>query len=212
MVIAHPHPRLVRGGLVAATLVVSAQMAAASQGRPSVVIQPIQTRSSGWAATPPALGEVAAELLISEVVGSGRFRVVDPRMLEGLATAEGAVDYVLSGAVVECSLEKKRRGFGGFIPVPLLGGVRSARTEATVAITLRLVSTASGEVVSVGSGRGIASRKTVAVGGLGLRAGSTGGAGYSSSAEDSRDALLGEAVRGAVREAARQLLAAAEPR
>jgi curli biogenesis system outer membrane secretion channel CsgG len=179
------------------------------QSRPSVSVATLHVNGSGWASAPPALSEVASELLTAELVGSGRFRVIDRDVPVQQTTGACETDFIITGSVVRFSTEKKRRGFGGFIPVPFLGGVNSSRTEAVVEITLRLVSPVSGEIVAASSGRGAASRKAVAVGGLTL-AGATGGAGFSNSSEEFRDSLLGDALRRAVQEATRQLLVAAE--
>ena len=172
------------------------------------------------------VGAVAAELLIEQLLASGRFRVLDPAQLEALQLDGARIDagrggrrraparrpapgevYLLRGSVTRLGTDERSIGGGGG-GGGLLGvlGVRVRQTQ--VGLAARLVDAATGEVVASVSAVGRSKKGTGALlGGLGAG----GGGAIVADARDSASAL-GQAMERAVRELGRELGVAAERR
>jgi curli biogenesis system outer membrane secretion channel CsgG len=88
----------------------------------------------------------------------------------------------------------------------VLLGQHGNRTESVIGLTIRVIDVRSGEVVATATTEGVASRRNVSLGAVGLLARGPGGFGFSSGASGSREALLDEAMQDAVYEAAVSLV------
>jgi curli biogenesis system outer membrane secretion channel CsgG len=189
---------------------------AAGGDRPTLAIVDFETRPAGSILPPPGLGSALAELMLSRLVESGKYRVLDGRWVEQTREnltpisqlelmrqhlSDAGVDYVLLGSMQRFSMEDRRRTYGAGVVVPLITGVRRNKTELAVAITVRVVDVRSGEIAITAASQATANRSNLSLGALGLfRHG--GGGGFSKSSSGSREAMLDEAIRRAVAAAA----------
>ena len=142
-----------------------------------------------------------SELLINELVNNGTYTVVDRSKLEqalrqqnrsGAVDASTAaeigkqlgVDAVLIGTITRFNIDKQSGG-GGFMGV----GGSSSKTKASVQIDVRLISTASGDILATARATGEAdqSENSISVRGV-----------SGSSNSSNEDALLSAAVDKAV--------------
>jgi curli biogenesis system outer membrane secretion channel CsgG len=192
--------------------------------RPTLAIVDFETRPAGTILPPPGLGSALAELMLTCLVQSGKYRVLDgrwvaprPEDFEDAAQmhtirrhlAESGVDYVVIGSMQRFSVEDRRRAYGGGVIIPLIGGLRRNKLELAVAITVRVVDVRSGEIATIATSQGTANRNNVAAGVLGFF-NHGGGGGFSKSSSGSRDAMLDEAIRRAVVTAAQGVINAAD--
>ena len=131
--------------------------------------------------------EACQDVFVTELVKSGKFRVVEREQLEALMqeknlTLSGDVDtstavrvgkllgvnYLLTGAVTEYgttshSVDTPSGGLGGhWVP-----GVSVGKNEFVAAVNARLIDTSTGEIVWADEGRGSETNSRVHVGGFG---------------------------------------------
>jgi curli biogenesis system outer membrane secretion channel CsgG len=206
-------------GLIRLTVATGA-VAQPSDARPSVAIADVAVTPGGWMLPPPQLSATIVELMTNELVGSARFHLYDgqwliPETEAGgqadlvrlrAAAAERHVDYVVLGRLTAFSSEHQKKGFGGVVPLPLLGGFSRERSQLRVALAFRIVDVRTGEIVASVSGDGVGQRRSTAGGGFGVVHGLPIGALVSvAQAHSARDAMLDEAVRQAVHAAALEL-------
>ena len=194
-----------------------------SATRPTIAIADVAITPGGWTLAPPQLGAAIAQLLLDELVTSARFRVVDGQWLVPEAEANrgrvaldrlranaaaSQVDYLVLGTVTAFSTEQHARRGGGLLPRPFIaGGLARQETLTTVGVTFRIVDVRTGEVVTTTTAEGRGKRKVTALGLLSVVHGlPIGGGGSSHFSPSSRDAMLDEAVRDAVRGAAAALV------
>lgn len=204
-------------GIIRVTVATGA-MAQDAAARPSVAIADVAITPGGWTLPPPQLSGTIVELLMNELVSSQRFHLYDGQWLvpeseaggrvnlERLraAAAERRVDYLVLGRLTGFSSESKKKGFGAVLPVPFaLGGFSRDQAQLRVSMAFRLVDVRTGEIVASVSGDGIGRRRATAIGGLGVVHGLPLGAlAGAARAHSARDAMLDEAVRMAVHNAA----------
>jgi curli biogenesis system outer membrane secretion channel CsgG len=201
-------------------IVATGAMAQDAAARPSLAIADIAITPGGWTLPPPQLSGTIVELMMNELVGSQRFHLYDGQWLVPeseagghanlvrlrAAAAERRVDYLVLGRLTAFTNERKKKGFGGVIPVPFIGGFSREQALLKVAMTFRIVDVRSGEVVASVSGEGVGRRRSTGGGGLGVVHGLPIGAiAGAARARGARDAMLDEAVRMAVRNAALEL-------
>jgi curli biogenesis system outer membrane secretion channel CsgG len=170
---------------------------------------------------PPHFGETVADLLASRLVTLGSFRVFDRGVLpepdqgrrlpldaiREIARQSG-VDYVVLGAVTRFGNEKKNTR-GGLLGIPFLGGGGKSSQESSVGLTIRVIDVRTGEIVSTTTSLGAASKSHRTVAGGGLVHGLPVGGLITSSSSGSLDRLVGEALVGAIDDAAASLAKAA---
>jgi curli biogenesis system outer membrane secretion channel CsgG len=125
----------------------------------------------------------AQDIFVTELVKSGKFRVVDREQLDALMreknlTLSGDVDpksairigkllgvnYLLTGAVTEYGYSEKGAHSGGLGRLP---GFGVGKKEFTAAMNARLIDSNTGEVVWADEARGSESTVKVEVGGIG---------------------------------------------
>jgi curli biogenesis system outer membrane secretion channel CsgG len=200
---------------------------AAAQPRelPRVAIADFEVTPSGSMLPPPQLGATLAQLMLHRLVAATQFHVYDPQFLRAAGSAsrsrqaeaalradarEAGVDYLVLGSVTQFSMEQKQRGFGGgglihHLPIGGLGGRQTS--SLCLSIVVRVVDVRTGEVVTTTTAEGRGKRKGTALGLLSVVHGlPIGGGGSSHFSPSSRDAMLDEAVRDAVRGAAAALV------
>ncbi len=188
--------------------------------RPTVAIAAFDTDRTGWV-PPPHFGETVADLLASRLVDLGAFRVFDRGLLpesapgqrasfdaiRGLAEQSG-VDYVVLGAVTRFANEKKT-SHSGLLGVPFLGAGGKSSQESSVGLTIRVIDVRTGEIVSTTTSLGAASKSDRTLGGGAIVHGLPVGALHTTGSTGSLDRLVGNALAGAVDDAAAVLTKAA---
>lgn len=158
------------GTLVTLALVLSAAHARA-QDRPRVAVLPFDNRTDWWAQD---MGDVAADMLVTRLVGSGEFSVIERERLDAILEEQGfqlsgqvnpddvvrigrlaGVMYMITGSVTRFSIDE--------IGTRVLGR-NVGYTEAQSAMNVRVVSIETGEIVTAMEGAG--SKRLVNVSGV----------------------------------------------
>jgi len=125
----------------------------------------------------------AQDVFVTELVKSGKFRVVEREQLEALMKEKGltlsgdvdpstavrvgkllGVNYLLTGAVTEYGAEDKGAHGGSFRGLPSFG---VHKKTFTAALNARLIDTSTGEIVWADEARSEDSHSSVDVGGFG---------------------------------------------
>jgi curli biogenesis system outer membrane secretion channel CsgG len=199
-------------------------LAQEAQARPSVAIADVAITPGGWTLPPPQLSATIIEMMMGELVASERFHVYDgqwlvpereaggPLNLERLraAATERRMDFIVVGSLTAFSTENKKRKFGGLVPTPFLaGGVTRQQAQLRVELAFRMVDVRTGEVIAsvFGQGMGIRRATGVAAGGIiGRALPLPVGAFAVATLPAARDAMLDEAVKQAVHNAALELV------
>ncbi|HTM25127.1 MAG TPA: CsgG/HfaB family protein [Vicinamibacterales bacterium] len=189
--------------------------------RPTLAIADIAVSPGGWTLPPPQMGAAIIDLLLGELVTSQQFHVYDGQWLVPQdeiggraniahlreAAAERHVDYLVLGSVTAFSMVQTGNRGGGILPLHAAGGlgvVSVNRSQLAVAVNFRIVDVRTGEIVTTGSGQGTGTRKSGGLALLGLLRGlplPLAAAGAHTVA-NARDAMLAEALKRAVHDAA----------
>jgi len=205
-------------------LAVTARPSGAQENpKPTIAIADVAITPGGWTLPPPQLSGTIVELMLDELVTSERFHLYDGQWLvpesdagfrtnlERLraAAAERRVDYLVLGSLTAFSTEEKKKRFGGVIPTPfLIGGVTKDQAQLHVELRFRVVDVRTGEIVATATGEGIGIRRATGVAAGGFIGGAVPvpvGALAAARLPAARDAMLDEALRQAVRNAALSL-------
>jgi curli biogenesis system outer membrane secretion channel CsgG len=213
-------------GIVRVTVATGA-MAQEASARPAVAIADVAISPGGWTLPPPQLSSTVIELMMNELVSSQRFHVYDGQWLvpeseagghadfERLraAAVERHLDYIVLGRLTAFSSERQKKGLGGVIPLPFIGGGFSRdQSLLRVSLAFRLIDVRTGEIIASVSGDGLGRRRATLGGGFGVVHGIPVGAiAGAAQAHTARDAMLQEAVRQAVHAAAVELSRRALP-
>ena len=192
--------------------------------RPNIAIADVQVTPGGWTIPPPQMGGAIVELVVGELVESRQFHVYDGQWLVPqrevgggvdlghlrAVAAERHMDYVVLGSVTAFSIVQQRSNGGAFVPLHTIapgGAYTSARSVVAVDVVFRVVDVRTGEIVSTALGQGKGSRKSTGVGVIGflkcLPLPFIGG--VSNNVANARDAMLDDALRQAVHNAAQSL-------
>jgi len=224
--------KLARAATVSMTMAMLAAPAAAQSKRPTVAILDLDygTINHWWSGTWD-IGKGVADLIVDGLVEDGAYRVIERKRLDALLAEQNfsnsdradpsaakvaklgkalGVKYLLVGSITKFGTEQKDMkvggggwGGGGFG----LGKVGTKKGKATVAVTVRMVDTTTGEIMASAKGEGISSRSGLLLGGGGGGgAGALGGIEMGSS--DYKDTVLGEATEAAVKQVVAKLVAA----
>lgn len=168
--------------LLLAVLAAPAVTSAASSEKPRIAVIEFKNKADNqWWYHGGA--EAAQDVFVTELVKSGKFRVVEREQLQALMaeknlTLSGDVDpstavrigkllgvnYLLTGAVTEYGVTEK----GGHAPgLRRLPGVSASKKTFVAAMNARLIDTSTGEIVWADEARGEESSARVFVGGFG---------------------------------------------
>ena len=192
---------------------------------PTLAVLDFVVDRNGGLALPRSFGASAADLLVNQLVESGRFRVLDRLWLQGrgmpatdrdpllesirIAAIAEDVDYLVLGSINRYSTVDRNRTYGGAVfRIPLLGGVHRNRTESMIALTVRVIDVRTGQIVAGATPEGTASHKKLSLAAFGVFGGGGGGDGPNG-AVAMRDALVNSALQQAVVGAGRALVSAA---
>jgi curli biogenesis system outer membrane secretion channel CsgG len=190
--------------------------------KPTVAIADVAVSPGAWTLPPPQLGAAIIQLLVDELVSARQFHVFDGewlvpesetggrvnvQRLREAATAK-QVDYIVLGAVTAFSTSTNVSRAGGILPRPMgMGGYSRSGTQTAVAINFRIVDVRTGEIVTTAAAQGIGKRHSTGLGLLGIFRGLPLPIAAAAASHDvhARDAMLDEALRAAVHNAAQTL-------
>ncbi len=131
--------------------------------------------------TPQVLGEGLSDMLVTALVQTGCFKVLERETLQEIKeelemlgvkpkqTLKGA-DFLLTGAITAFEMDAGGMGGGGglLLPVPILGGVKIGKQKAHIALDLRVVRIRDAEVILAKTVEGKSERWRFGVGGGGI--------------------------------------------
>lgn len=214
------------GFIVAAT----AAPAAAQSSRPTVALLDLDFGSvQQWWSGNWDIGKGVADLVVDELVNDGSYRVIERKRLDAILAEQNfsnsdradpsaasvasigkalGVRYLIVGSITKFGTENRRLGVnaGAFGRGRFgAGRVGTSKGKATVAITLRMVDTSTGEIMASAKGEAESSRSGLLLGGSGS-AGGGGFGGVEMGSSDFRESVLGEATEKAVADVSAQLV------
>jgi curli biogenesis system outer membrane secretion channel CsgG len=217
---------------VAAALILAAP-AQAQSSRPTVALMDLEFGAvQKWWEGNWDIGKGIADLIVDGLVEDGSYRVIERKMLDkllaeqNLAASDRAepgndtvakigrllkVKYLITGSITKFGTENKSLGVGGGGFGRLggaLGSVGTKKGKATVAIALRVIDTATGEIMASAKGEGESKRTGLMLGGGGAGTGGGGFGGVQMGSSDFRETVLGEATEAAVKMSVEKLIAA----
>jgi curli biogenesis system outer membrane secretion channel CsgG len=224
--------KLARAGAVAMGLMMFAAPVAAQSKRATVAILDLDFGAiHNWWGYNWDIGKGVADLIVDGLVEDGSYRVIERKRLDAILAEQNfsnsdradpsaakvvslgkalGVRYLLVGSITKFGTENKdmKVGGGGWGGGKFgLGNVGTKKGKATVAVTVRMVDTTTGEILASAKGEGTSSRSGLMLGGGG---GGGGGAlgGISMGSSDFRETVLGEATESAVKQVVTKLVAA----
>jgi curli biogenesis system outer membrane secretion channel CsgG len=179
------------------------------------------------------VGKGIADLIVEKLVKSGTYRVIERKAIQTIMTEQNlsnsdrfdpntaakigkliGADAIIMGSIVTFGRDDKQTKVGGGVFGDRLGkygigGVGRKNSTAVVALTARLVSTDTGEILTVANGKGESSRSGTSVLGAGASGGSGGGGAIDMTSSNFANTVIGEAVNAATTALAGELNAGA---
>ena len=189
----------------------------------------VQSDVSAIFGTRQDVGKGIADLLVDKLVTDGRYSLIERKAIDKIMAEQNfsnsdrvdpnsaaklgrvlGVDAIVIGSITQFGRDDKSTtvggtAFGGLAGRYGLGGVGTRKAKAVVGISARLVSTDTGEILAVASGKGESDRSGTMLGGAGGSYGGGGGGSFDMSSKNFGDTILGEAVNKAVDDVAARL-------
>lgn len=213
---------------MAATLPAAAQ---SRSSRPTVAVLDLDFGSvQQWWSGNWDIGKGVADLIVDELVNDGTFRVIERKRLDAILAEQNfsnsdradpsaasvakigkalGVKYLVVGSITKFGTENRNVGVGGgaFGGGRFgLGRVGTSKGKATVALTVRMIDTSTGEILISAKGQAESSRSGLLLGGGG-GAGAGGAGEVEMGSSDFRETILGEATEKAVTQVATNMVA-----
>jgi curli biogenesis system outer membrane secretion channel CsgG len=222
--------------VVAVSLLAVAVATAQQKKRVAVMNFDYATVSSSVAqifGTNQDIGKGIADMLVDKLVNDGTYSVIERKALDKILAEQNfsnsdradptsaakigkvlGVDAIVIGSVTQFGRDDKNTSVGGAAIGGItgrfgIGGVSKKESKAVVAITARMINTDTAEILASATGRGESQRSGTNLLGAGGSNTALGGGGLDMSSSNFANTILGEAVRGAVNQAAQQLEAKA---
>jgi curli biogenesis system outer membrane secretion channel CsgG len=174
------------------------------------------------------VGKGVADLLVEKLVQDGTLSVIERKAIDKIVAEQNfsnsdradpntaakigrllGVDAIIMGSIVQFGRDDKSTNIGGGVLSGVtrkygLGGVGTKSSKAVVALSARMVSTDTGEILAVSNGKGESTRSGTAL--LGSGGGTVTGTGaYDMQSSNFANTILGEATNLAVVGLAKQL-------
>ncbi|MDQ6701199.1 MAG: curli production assembly protein CsgG [Acidobacteriota bacterium] len=189
----------------------------------------VQSDVSAIFGTRQDVGKGIADLLVDKLVTDGQYSLIERKAIDKIMAEQNfsnsdrvdpnsaaklgrvlGVDAIVIGSITQFGRDDKSTtvggtAFGGLAGRYGLGGVGTRKAKAVVGISARLVSTDTGEILAVASGKGESDRSGTMLGGAGGSFGGGGGGSFDMSSKNFGDTILGEAVNKAVGDVAARL-------
>lgn len=175
------------------------------------------------------VGKGISDLVVNNLVKSGVYSVIERAALEKVLAEQNfsnsdradsttaaqlgrilGVDAIIIGSITQFGRDDKTTNVGGGMLGGItgrfgIGGVSKRESKAVVAISARLVSTETAEILTVASGKGESNRSGTSLLGAGGSSSASGNAAYDMSSSNFAQTILGEAVHEAVNSLSREL-------
>jgi len=214
--------------IVAAT----AALPAYPQAKPRVAVMDfdygtVQSYVSSIFGTNADVGRGLSDLIVTKLVQDGKFSVIERKMLDKVLAEQNfsnsdradstsaakigkilGVDAIIVGSITQFGRDDKKTGLGGFghsLDKYGMGGVGVSKAKAVVALTARVVSTDTAEILAVANGKGESTRSGTNLLGGGGSGWSGGGGHIDMSASNFANTILGEATTQAANDLVTQL-------
>jgi curli biogenesis system outer membrane secretion channel CsgG len=224
------------GRAAAASMALAAALAAApamaQSKRPTVAILDLDYGTiDNWWGGNYDVGKGVADLIVDGLVEDGSYRVIERKRLDAILAEQNfsnsdradpsaakvaklgkalGVKYLLVGSITKFGTENKdmKVGGGGWGGGKFgIGNVGTKKGKATVALTVRMIDSTTGEIMASAKGEGTSSRSGLLLGGGG--GGGAGGlGGIEMGSSNFRETVLGEATEAAVKMVVTKLVAA----
>jgi curli biogenesis system outer membrane secretion channel CsgG len=219
-----------------AALILFAMSAQAQKKRVAILNFDYGTVQSGVQAIFGAnqdIGKGISDLLVDKLVSDGTYSVIERKMLDKIVAEQNfsnsdradansaakigkilGVDAIVIGSITQFGRDDKKTTVGGGALGGVtgrfgLGGVSKNDSKAVVAITARLISTDTAEILASATGRGESKRSGASLVGSGGSSSNLGAGGLDMMSSNFANSILGEAVNSAVGSVAQQLEAKA---
>lgn len=175
------------------------------------------------------VGKGISDLLVQRLVEGGTYSVIERQAINKIMAEQNfsnsdrvdpnsaaklgkilGVDAIIIGSITQFGRDDKSTtvgggGFGGISRRYGLGGVGKRDAKAQVALTARMISTDTAEILGVAEGKGESSRSGATLLGAGGSGGSGGGGAYDMQSSNFANTIIGEAVGQAVQQLAGNL-------
>src|SRR5690242_6733532 len=172
------------------------------------------------------IGKGIADMLVDKLVNDGTYSVIERKALDKILAEQNfsnsdradpnsaakigkvlGVDAIIIGSITQFGRDDKKTSVAGTGLSSVtgrfgLGGVSKKESKAVVAITARMINTDTAEILASATGRGESQRSGTNLLGAGGSNTALGGGGLDMSSSNFANTILGEAVRGAVNQAA----------
>ncbi len=182
----------------------------------------VQTGVAAIFGTNVDVGRGIRDLLVERFVQGGEYSVIERAALDKILSEQDfsnsdranpasaarlgkvlGVDAIVIGTITQFGRDDDERkvgggAFGGIGRKYGLGGVKTSKAKAVVAVTARMVDTETAEILAVSTGRGESKRSGVALFGAGGLSGAGGAGGIDMGSANFGQTLIGEAVYEAV--------------
>ena len=218
-------------GSVLALGVAGALTVQAQSSRPTVALLDFDYGTiQHWWSGNQDIGKGIGDMIVDELVNDGSFRVIERKRLNAILSEQNfsnseradpsaktlasigkvlGVKYLIVGSITKFGLENSNKsvGGGGFGSAFGVGKVGKSEGKANVAITARVIDTATGEIMVSAKGDGTSKRSGLLLAGAGGGGGGAGGGALDFSASNFQDTILGEATETAVKATSAKIIA-----
>jgi curli biogenesis system outer membrane secretion channel CsgG len=206
--------------------------AAAQSTRPTVAILDFEFGSiQHWWSGNQDIGTGISDMLVDALLEDGSYRIIERKRLDAILAEQNlsqsdradpsaktlaqlgkllGVKYLIVGSITKFGTEQSNKSVGGgaFAGKFGMGNVGTSKGKANVAVTARMIDTATGEIMASAKGEGTSKRSGLLLGGGGGGGGGMGIGQISFGSSDFRETILGEATDVAVKQVATKLIAA----
>jgi curli biogenesis system outer membrane secretion channel CsgG len=179
------------------------------------------------------IGKGIADMLVDQLVNDGTYSVIERKMLDKIIAEQNfsnsdradpnsaarigkilGVDAIIIGSITQFGRDDRKTAVGGGALGNItgrfgVGGISKNEAKAVVAITARMVSTDTAEILASATGTGHSNRSGTNLIGAGGSGAGQGGGGVDMASTNFANTILGEATHAAVNQTAQQLEARA---
>jgi curli biogenesis system outer membrane secretion channel CsgG len=217
---------------IIACLMAAASLPVLAQQKKRVAVMNFEygTVSSGVAAvfgTNVDIGKGIADMIVERLVKGGKYSVIERKALDKVLAEQNfsnsdradptsaaklgrvlGVDAIVIGSITQFGRDDKATNVGGLGSVTGrfgIGGVGKRESKAVVAISSRMVSTETAEILAVATGKGESTRGGTTLLGAGGSGGTMGAGAYDMTSSNFGATIIGEATNKAVTDLSGQL-------
>lgn len=189
----------------------------------------VQSEVASIFGTNQDVGKGIADLLVDKLVSDGTYSVIERKALDKILAEQNfsnsdradpssaakigkvlGVDAIIIGSITQFGRDDKSTAVGGGALGGVtgrfgIGGIKTSKARAAVAVTARMINTSTAEILASATGRGESTRSGTGLIGAGGSSAGLGGAGLDMKSSNFANTILGEATSAAVTDVAKQL-------